>query len=57
MSAALLDRGPGKSLEYASKLGIPFTILIGKEEQKQKKVKVKDMRTGEENLVSVKDLK
>ena len=54
---ALLDRGPGKSLEYASKLGIPFTILIGKEEQKQKKVKVKDMRTGEENLVSVKDLK
>lgn len=53
---SLLERGPGKSLEYASKLEIPFAVIIGKEEQKQKKVKLKDMKSGKEEMVSVKEV-
>ena len=52
----LLGRGPGKCLQYADTLGIPYCILIGNDEVKKKKVKLKDMKSGKERLISVKDI-
>ncbi len=52
----LLGRGPGKCLQYADTLGIPYTILIGEEEIKKKKVKLKEMKSGEEGMLSIKEV-
>jgi histidyl-tRNA synthetase len=51
----LLNRGPTKNLKYANALGIPYVIFIGDEELKQGKVKLRDMQSGKEKLVSVKE--
>ncbi|RKY89636.1 histidine--tRNA ligase [candidate division KSB1 bacterium] len=40
-----------KQLSYANKKGIPFVCIIGPDEKKQNKVKVKNMKTGEEKLI------
>jgi histidyl-tRNA synthetase len=52
----LLNRGPTKNLKYANALGIPYVMFVGEEELKQQKVKLKDMQSGEERLVPVKDI-
>ena len=52
----LLDRGPSKNLQYANSLGIPFVIFIGDEELKQNKVKLRDMKTGKELLLTVEEV-
>ncbi|MBI4153050.1 histidine--tRNA ligase [Candidatus Woesearchaeota archaeon] len=52
----LLDRGPGKCLQYADTLSIPYALLIGEEEIKKKKVKLKDMKSGKEQLLTVKEV-
>jgi histidyl-tRNA synthetase len=49
----LMQRGPSKNLQYANSLQIPFVLLIGEEEVRQNKVKLRNMETGEEKLVSV----
>ncbi|MFA7708041.1 MAG: histidine--tRNA ligase [Candidatus Pacearchaeota archaeon] len=41
-----------KALDYSNSMLIPFVIFIGKDEAKQKKVKIRDMKTGKERLVS-----
>ena len=51
----LSGRGPSKNLQYADSLGIPFTIFIGENELKQKKVKLKNMQSGNEQLITIKD--
>lgn len=51
----LLDRGLSKNLEYASKAGIPYVLFIGKQEVAQKKVKLRNMTTGKEQLLSIKE--
>ncbi len=53
----LMDRGISKNLDYANSLEIPFVIIIGPEELKQKKVKIRDMKSGKETLTSVDDIK
>jgi len=45
-----------KSLEYANSKKIPYVIFVGKEEAKKKKVKLRNMKTGKESLVSEKEL-
>jgi len=45
-----------KALEYANSLGIPHVIFLGKEEVKKKKIKLRDMKTGEEKMLSEKEL-
>ena len=45
-----------KALDYANKQKIPYVIFIGKEEMKQKKFKLKDMKTGKEKLLKINDL-
>ena len=42
--------------KYADKLQIPKVIIIGEDEIKENKVKIKDMVTGEEKLVNICDV-
>jgi len=51
----LLGRGPSKNMSYANAMGIPFVILVGETEIKQKKVKLRDMKTGREEMLSLND--
>ncbi|MBW2986923.1 histidine--tRNA ligase [Candidatus Woesearchaeota archaeon] len=50
-------RGISKNLNYANNYDIPYVIFIGEEELKDKKVKLKDMRSGKEELVDVEEIK
>ena len=49
----LLDRGISKNLDYASKVGIKYVVFVGKKELESKKVKLKDMESGKEKLMTV----
>ena len=51
-----LSKGITKALEYANSLKIPYVIILGSEEIKKKKVKLKDMKTGREKLINASDL-
>jgi len=52
----LASRGPSKNLKYANALGIPYVLFMGEEELKQGKVKLKDMKTGKEKMLSAPEL-
>ncbi|OLS02844.1 histidine--tRNA ligase [Tissierella creatinophila] len=43
----------GKKFNYADKLDIPFAIVIGEEEAKEKVYSFRDMKTGEQEKLSV----
>jgi histidyl-tRNA synthetase len=47
---------PTKALEYSNSYGIDSVIFIGEDEVKKKKFKLKNMKTGEEKLLSEKDI-
>ncbi|MDP3698780.1 MAG: histidine--tRNA ligase [Nanoarchaeota archaeon] len=49
-------KGVSKNLEYANTLAIPYVAIIGEEEMKKKKVLLKEMSSGTEQMLSVKDL-
>ncbi|MDO8556275.1 MAG: histidine--tRNA ligase [Nanoarchaeota archaeon] len=51
----MLGKAISKNLDYANKLQIPFVVIVGDDEVKQKKVKLKNMVSGEECLVTVAD--
>jgi histidyl-tRNA synthetase len=51
----LMERGPSKNLQYADSLQIPFVAFVGEEEQKQDKMKLKNMKTGKESLCTIKE--
>ena len=46
----------GKALKYADSYNFPYVIFIGDEEVKKKKIKIRDMKTGKERLLSEKQL-
>ena len=46
----------GKALEYANSQNVPYAIFLGEEEIQSKKYKLKDMSSGEEKLLSEKQL-
>ena len=48
----VLDKTPGKAMEYANSKGIEKVIFVGKEEVETKKFKIKDMKTGKESIVT-----
>ncbi|MBN2142885.1 histidine--tRNA ligase [Candidatus Woesearchaeota archaeon] len=48
-------KGISRNLDYVNALKIPFAIIAGPNELAEKKVKLKDMNSGEEELVSVKE--
>ena len=52
----LTGKGPSKNLQYANSLGIPYVLFVGKEELRQNKVKLKDMKTGTEKLMTAEEL-
>ncbi|OGF77313.1 histidine--tRNA ligase [Candidatus Giovannonibacteria bacterium RIFCSPLOWO2_12_FULL_43_11c] len=43
----------GKQLQYANKLKIPFVLIVGENEVKSNSVTLKEMRTGEQRLVTL----
>ncbi len=47
---------PSQALDYANSLQILYVVFIGAEEKAKKKFKLKDMKTGEEILLSEKQL-
>ncbi len=49
------DRGVSKQLEHAHALGIRYALIIGKQEYEARKVKLKNMGTGTEELLDVSD--
>ena len=53
----LMNRNIGKNLDYADKMGIPFVGILGENELKENKIKIKNMKTGEEQLVFIKEIK
>ena len=53
---ALGKKGVSKNLEYANVLGIPYVVIIGEDELKKNKVKLKDMKSGKEQMLSNKDV-
>lgn len=48
----LLDKSIGKAMDYANSKGIEKVIFVGKDEVTAKKFKVKDMKSGDEKLLS-----
>ncbi|MBU0666639.1 MAG: histidine--tRNA ligase [Nanoarchaeota archaeon] len=52
----LCERGISKNLDYANSLGIPFVVFVGPKELEAGKVKLRDMVSGKEELLSVKDV-
>ncbi len=49
----LLDKGPSKNLEYANSLGIPYVAFVGKKELEENKVKLRDMGSGKEEMMTL----
>jgi len=52
----LMEKGLSKNLEYANVKKIPYVLICGPDELNQNKVKLKDMITGKEELISLKDI-
>ena len=46
-------KGVSKNLQYANALGIPYVIILGENELKKKKVLLRDMNSGAEQLLSL----
>ena len=42
-----------KNIEYADKLGIPYVGFLGEDEIKQNKIKIRNLKTGKEELIDV----
>ena len=56
VDVAFDKKGVSKGLDYANSLGIPYVIIIGEDELKKNKVKLKDMKSGKEQMLSNKDV-
>ncbi len=52
----LIGRGPSKNLDHANALGARFAVLVGDKEWKKGRVALRDMRSGRQQEVAVKDL-
>ena len=50
-----LEKGISKALDYANSIGIPFCVIVGEKEISENKVKLKNMESGEENLLSLQE--
>jgi histidyl-tRNA synthetase len=52
----LMERSIGKNLQYVDKQAIPYALIVGEEEIKAGKVKLKDMKAGKEMLIDIEDV-
>ena len=53
----IIGRGVSKNLNYVNSLSIPYVIFIGKKEVETGKYKLRDMKTGKEKLLGIKEIK
>ena len=53
----IMGRNMRKQLDYANSLDIPYVIVIGPKEIKSKKFKLKNMKTGKEEVATPKSIK
>ncbi len=53
VSIDLMNRSLSKNLNYANKEKIPYVLLIGKKELKSKRLKLRNMQTGKEVLLTL----
>ena len=51
-SCVLFFNKVSKALEYANSYQIPYVVFIGEAELAKKKLKLRDMKTGEEKLLT-----
>lgn len=51
----LMQRNIGKNMEFASKQGTPYVVIVGPKELEMGKITVKNMITGEEKKLSLKE--
>lgn len=51
----LMDKGVSKNLDYANSLKIPFVAFIGETEIAEQKIKLKNMHSGKEELISLEE--
>ncbi len=51
----LNERSISKNLDYANKLEIPYVLFIGEDELKKKKLKLRNMKTGKEEYLTVEE--
>ena len=49
----LMEKGPSKNLEFANSLGIPFVAFVGKKELSEGKIKLRDMKSGKEEMIEL----
>jgi histidyl-tRNA synthetase len=52
----LMNRKISKQFEFANNLAIPFTLTVGPKEVKKNKFKFKNMKTGQEQELSLKKI-
>jgi len=50
-----LERGISKNLSYANSTNIPLVIIVGDKELKENKIKLRDMKSGTEEMLSLDD--
>ncbi len=53
----LTSKSVTKNLDYANKLNIPFVSIVGEDEIKQNKIKLKNMKTGKEKMIKVDEIR
>ena len=46
----------GKKFNYADRLNIPYVIIVGKEESENNKYSFKNMKTGEQKIISMDEI-
>ena len=51
-----MQRKVGKNMEYVNKEGIPFAIVLGEKEVKEKKFRLKEMKAGKETEIKMSEL-
>ncbi|KHO46413.1 MAG: histidyl-tRNA synthetase [archaeon GW2011_AR3] len=49
-------KGPSRNLDYANSLGIPYALFVGGQEIQEKKFKLKDMKSGKEELLGINEV-
>ncbi len=53
----LQNRKLKKNLEYCNSLNIPYVVILGSDELEQKKLMLRDLRSGEQSLITLDELK
>lgn len=56
ISCSITEGQPSRALDYANSLHIPFVVFLGEEEISKEKLKLKEMGSGEEKLITEKQL-